>query len=83
MLYKLFLGQVLMNAKIKRCLKPDSLPVTEGTKLIHSMICKDTSAFFRILDTGAIQHIQSGLCIHLTGDNECPKKGQLGILQHG
>jgi hypothetical protein len=72
-----------MNAKIERCLKPNSLPATEGTEIIHSTRCKDYSAFFRILHTGAIQHVQSGLCIHLTGNTECPRKGQAAILKKG
>ena len=72
-----------MNARIKRCLIPESLPATEGTRLIHSRNCKDTSAFFRILNSGAIQHVQSHLCIHVSGNTEFPRKGDVGILKRG
>ena len=69
-----------MNIKINRCLRPESLPAIEGTLIIHSSSCKDSSATFRTLRTGAIQHVQSGLCIHLTGNSECPRTRQVAVL---
>ena len=78
-----FIGHVLMNAKIQRCLVPGFLPPTEETGIIHTSACRDSSALFRILDSGAIQHVQSGLCIHLSGNRECPNKGEVAILKRG
>ena len=72
-----------MNVKIERCLVPASIPPTEGTTIIHTFACRDSSVIFRVLDSGAIQHVQSGLCIHLSGNRECPKKGDLAILKRG
>lgn len=62
---------------------PESLPATVGTEIIHSTNCKDSSALFRILDTGAIQHVESGLCIHLSGNRECARKKEVAILKKG
>lgn len=72
-----------MNAAIKRCLAPDSLPATEGTGVIHTSTCSDSSALFRVLDSGSIQHVQSGLCIHLSGNRECPQEREFAILKRG
>ena len=72
-----------MNAKIKRCLKPESLPAVDGTVIVHVKSCRDSSALFRILPSGALQHTQSGLCIHLLGKDECPRKGSLAVLKEG
>ena len=55
----------------------------EGNIVIHTSNCKDLSAFFRILDNGAIQHEQSGLCIHLSGNRKSPKKSDIAILNSG
>ncbi|XP_028401385.1 uncharacterized protein LOC114524491 isoform X2 [Dendronephthya gigantea] len=74
-------GYVLMSAKIKRCLVPDSSQPIEGSKVIHTSQCKDSFAFFKFLDTGAIQHVQSGLCIHLSGNNWSPKNREKAILK--
>ena len=69
----------------KTCLAPKALSPhpAEGTIVIHTSNCKDQSAFFRILDNGAIQHEQSGLCIHLSRNRKIPRKRDIAILKSG
>ena len=77
------IGYVLMNARIKRCLVPDSSQPVEGSKVIHTSNCKDSLAFFKFLETGAIQHAQSGLCIHLSGNRWSLRNREKAILKRG
>ena len=80
-----FKGHVFQHISSKTCLAPkaSSPHPAEGNVVIHTSNCKDLSAFFRILDNGAIQHEQSGLCIHLSGNRKIPKKRDIAILKSG
>ena len=72
-----------MNARVKKCLFPASLQPVEGTKVIHSSKCRDSLAFFKVLGNGAIQHVQSGLCIHLSGNRWNPRNREQAVLKRG
>ena len=72
-----------MNARAKRCLLPAAPQPVEGTKVIHTLSCRESLAFFKVLDSGAIQHVQSGLCIHLSGNRLNPRNREQAILKRG
>ena len=72
-----------MNSRVKKCLQPASSQPIEGTKVIHTSNCQDSKSFFKILSNGAIQHIQSGLCIHLSGNRWNPRNREQAILKRG
>ena len=49
-----------------KCLRPAEPEVVDGTKLIHSTSCNPNEVAFRMTSIGAIQHVQSLLCIQST-----------------
>lgn len=49
-----------------KCLRPAVREVVDGTKLILSTSCNPSEVAFRMTSIGAIQHVQSLLCVQFT-----------------